>query len=265
MPDIIYAHSFVAGATTEAADVAENLFNMQGAGTNNLAIINGRLDQDNLAVVTPLITRQMVRPGAFFEGSSGGATANRDYFKQVYPAGWEATTVADAADAAVPVAGLCRTKRFNNTSALFCVSWGFSVIIDDGNEIGTNENDKPYGFDISIPTAGGHTSMHLYINGVRINNCNWFLRHSDTTLGQFDKGFLGRNDKAICPVAFHQDSRYIFGSFIIDSTNDGNYFTGDTADLNPLLPGVHTVELRVASKKRIVRFKSSNITILGMR
>lgn len=261
MPDITYPNTISAGATTNATALAENIFKAQST-QNNLEVIN-RLDRTNLG--TALITRQMVRPGAFFEGSSGGHTANRDFFKQAYPGGWGVTTITEAADAAVPVAGLCRSKRFDNTNALFNVSWGFGVIIDDGHTIGTGEYDF-FGFGGPGASAGSgnHTSMHLFINGVRITRANWFLRHSDLTMAQFDLSLAGISAETPAK-AYFQDSRWIAGSYTIDAVNASLWFTGDTAALSPLLPGVHTAELRVASKKRIVRFKSSNISILGMR
>jgi hypothetical protein len=206
----------------------------------------------------------MVRPGALFEGGSTGHTANRDYFKQMYPAGWDATDVPEAALAAVPVAGLCKTRRFDNESREFCADWSFGVIVDAGNQIGTNENAKEYGF-FTPTTENRHTSIHLFINGVRINPANYFLNHSDTTLGQYEAGFNRPGDDDIAPIAYHQDSRWIFGSWLIDEGNVGQWFSGDAAEFSPLLRGIHTAELRVASKKRIVRFKSSNISIMGMR
>lgn len=258
MPDITYPYSFTSGDTTDAAKVAENLFYAEGPADASLEAIN-RLTRPNLA--TPMITREMVRPGAFFEGDTSGHTANRDYFKQAYPGGWDAETVTEAAAAAVPVAGLCKTRRFDNTNSLFAVSWGFGVIVDDGHTIGLGEYAF-YGF--SGATSGNHTSIHLFINGVRITRCNWFLRHSDTTMAQFDNTLAGISG-TLSARAYAQDSRWEFGTFIIDANNLSQWFTGDTASLSPLLPGIHTAELRVASKKRMVRFKSSNISIFGMR
>lgn len=263
MPDITYPNTLTAGTTTDADKVAENLFYAEGPADASLEVIN-RLTKTNLA--TALITREMVRPGAFFEGATTGHTANRDFFKQMYPANWDADYVDDAAAVAAPVAGLCKSERFDNTNSLCCVSWGFGVIIDDGNLIGTGTNDKAYGFKTTGGgTAGNKTSVHLFVNGVQITRCNWYLRQSDTTMAQFDKGFNRPDPEDIAPIAYHQDSRWEFGAFIIDAENVTTWFTGDTASLSPLLPGIHTAELRVASKKRMVRFKSSNISIFGMR
>ena len=256
MPDITYPNTITADTTTSAADVAENLFKPKST-QDNLEVING-LDEANLAT-SPKILREMVRPGQFVVGGTSGHTANRDYFKQAYPGGWTNTNMTQASAAAIPVAGLCHTRYIPFAASLFQVHWSFGIIVDDGNTFDDlTDWGIYYGYSGSFggtATAGHRTSVHLYVNDTRINTANYHIAHSERTLAQVDP--TNNVTTADTTKAFRQDSRWISGHFTFDSTNVSGFPPGTS----PLAAGFHTAEIRVASKKRIVRFKSSNISV----
>lgn len=258
MPDITYPNTIAADTTTSAADIAENLFKPKST-PDNLEVVN-RLDKTNFGAGGQFVTRAMVRPGQFVTGGTSGHTANRDYFKDVYPSGWEWGTLSEAGPAAVAVAGLCKTHRVDFVPSLFHVSWGLSVIVDDGNvfEI-LSDTFNYYGFPTAASNHG--TSVHLYVNGVRINPANYYVGHSPRTLAQWDPTVPDIGLEANTSRAYRQDSRYLFGHFQFDTQNDSWFTAANT----PLRKGIHTVEIRVASKRRLVRFKTTNISIVAMR
>lgn len=258
MPDITYPNTISASTATDAAALAENIFKPKYL-PDNLEVIN-RLDENNFAD-SPPITRQMVRPGQYAVGGTSGHTANRDYFKQAYPGGWSVDNMAKAAKAAVPVAGIARTQFIPFVPTIFHVSWQFSLIVDDGQQYDElADYGKFWGY--TGATSGQKTSLHLYINGVRIDNANFFAAHSQRTLAEWDSTLSVSS--AVTAKAFRQDSRYFYGHLQIDAQNVSNYADFDATN-TPLRKGDHTAEIRLASKKRLARFKTSNISILGMR
>ena len=78
MPDIVPTTPFADGSAANADTFAEELYQPLNP-PGNMEIINGRLDEVNLAA-GQAIDRRDVRPGTFTTSTSVGATATVDYF-----------------------------------------------------------------------------------------------------------------------------------------------------------------------------------------
>jgi len=87
MGDLNWLHDplvvFVDGATPTANQFAENWYHPVAAGADSLDVINGFIDQRNLAVGTQLSSPHIQR-GEFLRGGATGATANMDFFHDLF-------------------------------------------------------------------------------------------------------------------------------------------------------------------------------------
>ena len=97
MPDIVPTTPFADGSVANADTFAEELYQPLNP-PGNMEVINGRLDEVNLAAGQNL-DRRDIRPGTFTTATSVGATATVDYFYNFFnlaqseldPMGAEAT------------------------------------------------------------------------------------------------------------------------------------------------------------------------------
>jgi len=82
MPDIVPTTPFADGSVANADTFAEELYQPLNP-PGNMEVINGRLDEVNLAA-GQLIDRRDIRPGTFTTATSVGATATVDYFHDLF-------------------------------------------------------------------------------------------------------------------------------------------------------------------------------------
>jgi len=144
MPTITFPNSFAAGDTTSAPDVMDNIFDPD-ATPKSLDVINGYMDRDNME--NPLfnpIDRRAVRSGSLSVSGMVGATANLDYFRDIFqdlfraqsvypgdPTRLQASTAGnDPLDRFVPIPSLCITLDVPYAARAVFLKWGLHTSID---------------------------------------------------------------------------------------------------------------------------------------
>ena len=124
MPDIVSApYTFVDGDPALALEVESNLWRPTST-ENTLSVINGGLDADNLKAGAS-VSREMVQRHALSSGVAVGATANLDYFDDLFaidPNTVNIFTLADDVDFAAYVA-------ISGASVSYFVPWDASAVV----------------------------------------------------------------------------------------------------------------------------------------
>lgn len=140
MPDIVPTTPFTDGSVANADTFAEELYQPLNP-PGNMEVINGRLDEVNLAA-GQILDRRDVRPGTFTTATSVGATATVDYFHDLFsfnddqeepmgaPADAEATILkSELIPRYVPIPGAAQAIYLYYNSILF-LSWDVELETD---------------------------------------------------------------------------------------------------------------------------------------
>lgn len=132
MPDITHplvATPFVAGDVLDPERIAEGLYVPQST-PDNMSVVNGRLDEDNLAAGYD-ITHDAVRPGTMATAVSRGQTANSDFFSDFFVGDYDSDTYSEAMDRALTAVGIRFYVPYD--CSLVMLSWHVGVIVDGGH------------------------------------------------------------------------------------------------------------------------------------
>jgi hypothetical protein len=124
MGDITLPITFTDGNRLPATKIMRNLYHPLSG--NSLEVINGNLDDSNLASGTT-IASSAIRQGALSRGGMVGLTTNLDYVKEAF-----ADDIADT-DAFVMIPGACQEFHIHH-SGVAILTWFLSVGSDLANE-----------------------------------------------------------------------------------------------------------------------------------
>lgn len=303
MPDInhpLVVAPFSTGATLEADRVSEGLHNPKST-PDSMSVINGRLDEDNLA--TPYsITNDVVRPGAMATGGTSGQTVNTDFFSDFFFGDYDATDTSACPYPALDRALTVVSRRFYVPYACSLISlhWHVGVIVDGGHLWNDTLPSPAVVEDIehlsdTIPNRGDpstarnlgvdNTVLGLFLDGNPIQPCTRHIRTGlRSMLGSKYYGaglpprfkplegspLTGANEKKYWNIKEDPDHRWWSGHY---NATEGYMLT----------KGWHTASIRVTNGKwpyatttqasgdplakvvPHVRFKTCNMTAIPIR
>lgn len=129
MPTITHPFTFVNDTTSEANEVAQNLF-LAGTTPSTGEVINGHLDDDNMTAPAPYVVRDHVQPGAFTKYGMVGSTHSTDYFKEPMQ-GWASQTVSDKQRQYLAIPGACKTFYLDFAVTALLYTWQIHYDNDD--------------------------------------------------------------------------------------------------------------------------------------
>tara|TARA_R110000823_G_scaffold10059_4_gene34840 strand:- start:224 stop:931 length:708 start_codon:yes stop_codon:yes gene_type:complete len=161
MPDIVPTTPFTDGLTANADTFAGELYEPLNP-PGNMEVINGRLDEVNLAAGQNLDYRD-VRPGTFTTATSVGATATVDYFYDFFnffqntdkPMG--ITSPADITGASliplhIPIPGAGQSFYLYYNSIVF-LSWDVQLEVNSSNALDTSSLDDSISLRLFVDGA----------------------------------------------------------------------------------------------------------------
>lgn len=232
MPDITLPNTFVNNSVAAAAEATENLYTPRST-PDNFEVINGRLTRANFEELGVKVEREMVRSKQFSVGSTSGATANQDFFHDLYQGAWDIATPSEAADRAIAIPGACKTfHNPYNTASMVYISWHVGILVDHDVEL--------TGATVATFLPTGDTRLLLFINGVAVSQISRQIMHSRRTCAR-SVGPPGANYvDALLP-----DQRFWSGHFCVDAANVAALGL-NVLGINPLVKGHHTAEIRLA-------------------
>lgn len=279
----VVATPFVTGDVLDPERVSEGVYVPQST-PNNMAVMNGMLDEDNLAAGYEL-THEVVRPGAMATAVTRGQTANTDYFDDFFQNNYAADNPLHMSTFGLTVVGVRFYVPYDCT--LVMLSWHVGVVVDGHHrwKAGTytveSEDETGAPPNSHTPTSGGSgnqnsTLLVLNVDGVPNDDITrrvWTGRRSMLGMDYIKSGVS--TDEDALPLAadnwdtdqFNEpcrpDHRWWSGHFNIDS---------GTA----LTKGWHTASIRVTPGKWTtagglikvaphVRFKTCHITAIPIR
>lgn len=163
MPDIAHplvATPFIVGDTLDPTRVADGLYDPK-ATPDNMAVINGRLDEDNLKAPYS-ITYDVVRPGAMATGKSVGQTTNLDFYSDWFLGDYDADVYSEAMDRAITGVGIKFYVPYACT--VVKLSWHVGVIVDGGH-VRTDTPSLVEDIDHLSDSAPNTGSGNTYLTG----------------------------------------------------------------------------------------------------
>jgi len=135
MPTITLPNTFADTNTSDVAAVMENFYSPDAATPDSLEVINGWLDDANLASGEK-IQHYHLMPGAVSVSGEVGSNATLDFFYNLFDmtnAREDGHAVADATGAFVPIPGACATFWLPFAPTVFLASWNISWTSDADN------------------------------------------------------------------------------------------------------------------------------------
>lgn len=174
------ANDAAAAAVSDVNMHTENLFN-PATPDNTFAVLNGNLNVANTAAANT-VRRTEVRPGQLSDGGMVGATANVDYFQELFDidSSVELDDSAQEQDSYyVPIIGAGATFRLNYTPSLLIFTWMIEFATDARFDVGyreganvalfydgvKQEHTRRGTYGVMYPTsryAGGGLAVHAY-------------------------------------------------------------------------------------------------------
>jgi hypothetical protein len=129
MPDITHplvATPFVAGDVLDPVRVADGLYEPKST-PDNMGVMNGFLDEDNLA--TPYtVDYRLVRPGSFTTAKSVGQTANFDFFSDFFQGDYRSNVYSECYDRALTAVGIRFYVPYDCTTIM--LTWHVGLVVD---------------------------------------------------------------------------------------------------------------------------------------
>lgn len=254
MPAITFPHTFSPGPTS-ATDVADNLFEPRGT-PRTLDVINGQLDSGNLA--SSNISWRMVRPKTWHRMGTSGATISRDVFEGMYQGSWSvgdrlsdytaSPMVIGYEDMAIPVMGIGKTfdVPFADCSAVY-LSWQALLVVDE---------------DLTTEAENNNVTKSvcaLYIDGYPVGAQSNYIKTGNRSMAKRAAYNSPYNNSWGYP-----DLRAWFGHMVVsDKHGAGAYIP--VGEPQFLAKGLHTADIRFATKARHVRFHSCRMTAIPLR
>lgn len=279
MGDISYPNTISVG-TVVSEDVRENLF-VPKSTPDSLAVIDGFLDEDNLAsAVSSEIPKGLVRRGSFTRPETTGSTLNLDYFREPFDGSW--TMSWDAAqERALAIPGC--TRRFNipwdDCKAVY-ISFRLEVVVDagygfdvgNGDYYDTRDNSGTllddgsftggtYGVNSDYP---GETRLMLFYDGEPVKGVSRIIQNGVQGVAK-PFNYSGTVDNPNDPM--FSAVRHWSGSAIIDPNGpfgSGSYQLSASA-ADQLAKGFHNVSIRIAHQVYQVRVRTRHITVIPLR
>ena len=289
MPDITFPNTFVAGNVLDPDAVSANIFKHEST-PQTLEVINGHLDQDNLAAATT-IGRNETRRRTSATAITRGHTANLDFYDDMFQGDYAAHNHDTAVAHSQVVVGT--TFYVPYTCEAVYLSWHVGLIIDAGFVYsstagpGIAEGDST-GDGIpdttglaATPAEIGNTLLSLHIDGHYVKGVSRrALSGLNTMLGTtlYQAGTL----KSL-PTAVHADEqwndplapdhRWWSGHCVIDQVNGDTHIPAGEPQL--YAKGWHTLDIRVTNGRwiynavtknvRQVKFKTCRATAIPLR
>ncbi len=196
MPDIVPTTPFTDGSVANADTFAEELYQPLNP-PGNMEVINGRLDEVNLAA-GQILDRRDVRPGTFTTATSVGATATVDYFYDFFnfhkdetepmgaPADAEATILKpELIPRYVPIPGAAQAIYLYYNSILF-LSWDVEMETQSTRHL------------VDTQAKDNSISLRLFVDGQVVDGTSnlknmrkQFATNTGATLGTARRHYAG--------------------------------------------------------------------------
>ena len=245
MPDIVPTTPFADGSAANADTFAEELYQPLNP-PGNMEIINGRLDEVNLAA-GQAIDRRDVRPGTFTTSTSVGATATVDYFFDFFNfhlqdsepmgpiSGVSAADPAIITKAAliplhVPIPGAGQSFYLYYSSILF-LSWDVELEVEGL----VNATDS------AVKTDG--ISLRLFIDGAVVD-------------GASDLKNIRKQMSAGEPTTVNGTARRHYAGHCVLIPTEYQTFTSE---------GWHKAEIRIAHQQYQIRVTTRRFNVIALK
>tara|TARA_Y100000401_G_scaffold117515_1_gene126774 strand:+ start:3021 stop:3845 length:825 start_codon:yes stop_codon:yes gene_type:complete len=241
MPDITIPNTFVDGSTADAEQAMENVY-LPKLVPDNLSVINGQLDNPNRDGWS--LTREDVRRGHYSQSQMTAATANQDFFNDMFKdisrtspvlVNDDGTFTPQLQPRMLTIPGCATSFYVPWTVSAVAISWHVSLIMDVGYlEFPPGVNQFDYDQSWAF--------LQLYVDGLPIDAVKRSLIAGARTMAHDRAEPATFNNEFMAP-----DTRNWSGSFVWDSSvqpsTGGVAWPAGITRLNAR--GWHTVELRL--------------------
>ena len=144
MPNIVYKNTpgvspLIAGGTPTNETIEENWCYPTPTGVQSLEVLNGHLDSVNIEAGQKF-GNEHIQLRSVSTGKMVGATANADYFADVFLGDEQNSTDAEIAKKMIPVPGLGVRFYVPNDNSVCILQWNFNQINDGKNDTYQSKN-----------------------------------------------------------------------------------------------------------------------------
>jgi hypothetical protein len=294
MPDITFPKTFTTGDLLESVKIQSNIYRPEST-PQTLEVINGRLDQDNLAAATD-VGPEVVRRGTNATAITRGHTANIDFYDDMFQGDYVADTYSEAIPKGQVVVGTTFYVPYR-CQAIY-LSWHVSLIIDAGlvysltaGPAASEGNSVPYE-DVDatglaqLSVEPGNTLLVLHIDGHPIKPMSRRIKHGHTTMlgttyydttvpAEIKSMPTGAVAKDQFNDPLQPDHRWWSGHCVIDRENDTVFLPSGAPHYYS--KGWHTLDIRVTlgnwvfpvtldqKTAKQVKFKTCRATAIPIR
>ena len=250
MADITIPNIFIDGATAEADKVSENT-HLPKLSPDNLSVMNGDLTNPNRDGWS--IDSQDVRRGHFSKSKMVSATANQDFFNDLYLGQSSSGLTGEWWEDAQVIPG-CAINFYTPTIiTAVALTWNISLIIDANVQVKNHASktikansghaSDPYSLaGVSKPYYDlGEARLILFINGLPVFPMQRILLN-----GAASMAYDPTAPDEFCNHYYGPDTRDWCASFLFD-TNTGAQLANFASDVTtyPIFRGWHTADIRL--------------------